>query len=96
MEAKATQFCGPAERARGQGSKLLNPGLGSRVTGHSVLMLQQGLGGRALAFLSRDRPVTQGPSGCAALGSTAVQARNVLGRSGGRGVGTDIRAEAEV
>lgn len=54
-----------------------------RRVGHSILMVQQGLGGWALALLSRGRPVTQGPCGRATLRNTAVQARNVLGCSGG-------------
>lgn len=54
-----------------------------RALGHSVLMFQQGLGGWALALLSRGRPVTWGPHRCSTLGRTAVQARNVLGCSGG-------------
>lgn len=59
-------------------------------------MLQQGLGGRALTLLSRGRPVTQDPGGGSTFRSTAVQARNVLGCSEGRGgIGADIRAEAE-
>lgn len=76
--AKANQFCSPAE------SELLSPGMRSSrgQADSSVLMLQQGLGSRALAFLSRDRPVTWGTGGCATLRNTAVQARKVLGGSG--------------
>lgn len=51
--------------------------------GCSVLVLQQWLGSRTFAFLSRDRPVSWGLSGRTTLGSTAVQARNILCCSGG-------------
>lgn len=97
MGVKATQFCGPVERPKGQGSKLTESRARTqREPGHSVLMLQQGLGSWALPLLSRRRPVAQGPRGRATLSSTAIQARKVLCGSGGRGVGVDIRAEAEV
>lgn len=53
MEAKATQFCGPAERARGYVPLAESWAGVPRKVGHLVLIVQQGLGSWAIALLSR-------------------------------------------